>query len=165
MSFSHMTTGSSWQEFQIIYLIAENEWQEFWRFLIFFLYILQRRQVFWMIHALPSKPVKRHSLTSNWQALYALELGGLKKKQTNKKSEILQFTFFTMAPVKPPELSLVKRASCVSSAWQASFTHCVYALYELSSLWVYLRVCTFLLYPYTTGDAVSDWGRTVVPKT
>lgn len=84
MSFSHMTTGSSWQEFQIIYLIAENEWQEFWRFLIFFLYILQRRQVFWMIHALPSKPVKRHSLTSNWQALYALELGGLKNKQTKK---------------------------------------------------------------------------------
>lgn len=83
MSFSHMTTGSSWQEFQIIYLIAENEWQVFWRFLIFFLYILQRRQVFWIIHALPSKPVKRHSLTSNWQALYALELGGLKNK--NKK--------------------------------------------------------------------------------
>lgn len=154
-----MTTGSSWQEFQIIYLIAENEWQEFWRFLIFFLYILQRRQVFWMVHALPSKPVKRHSLTSNWQALYALELGGFKTKQTKKRKFAVHILYNGTSQASGA-FSL-----SVSSAWQASYARCIYALYEVSSLWVYFRVRTFFLYPYTTGDVVSEWGRTVVPKT
>lgn len=36
------------------------------------------------------------------------------------------------------------------------------------ALWSFLALSllasTYLLYPYTTRDAVSDWGRTVVPK-
>lgn len=134
MSLCHMTTGSSWQEFQIIYLlIAENEWQEFWRFLIFFLYILQRRQVFWIVHALPSKPVKRHSLTSNWQALYALELGGLKKAKICSshslqwhQSSLQSFLLWSETPVLFRRVSLTVLMRFMK--FPRSESTCVYVL-------------------------------------
>lgn len=130
----------------------------------FSLYILQRRQVFWMVLTFPSKPAKRHRLTSNCQALYALELGGFKKK--NSSVHIL-YNGTSQAsgalPVKGASCCSLNRTAYIPSR-RESLAHCVDALFEASSLWVNASVHLFLQSLYTSGDAVSDWGRTVVPK-
>lgn len=167
MSFSHMTTGSSWQEFQIIYLIAEK-WMAG----------VLKVPDFLFVHPSEASGIlddSRSPFKTSEEAQFDIELTGTicpwtgrLKKQTNKKKRNFAVHIlyngtsqasgaFSLSWSEPPVL--VRRDRHVSLAGFMRFMN----FPRSESTCVY--VCTFLLYPYTTGDAVSDWGRTVVPKT